>query len=350
MPQSREHLAICRMLGIQQGCLVISGIDQVEPDLLAMVIEEVQDLARGSFLHGAPIFSLSTASGQGVEPLRSWLTEGGPAPVDAKGGGSFRLSVDRAFSLPDGGLVATGAVLAGRVAHGESLLLYPQMVPVRVHGLQVHRRDVAEAGKGGRVALHLQGVDETMIERGDVLAAPGGLTPSHILDVDFSSLADLAAPFPNRTAVRVHLGAAELAGHIVLLETETLAPGNRAAAQLFLEEAAVAWPGERFLVRSYSPPLLLGGGMEPQLMRLILDELAKGGTARTVAEAVSLSPDRPFPSKTNDRLRHELTELYRAAALTPRRCARSWRTSRGKGQASFAVCSTTLARRESSAG
>lgn len=441
MPQTREHLAICRILGVAQGCIVVTGIDQVEPDLLTMVIEEVRDLARGSFLQGAPAFSLSSVTGEGIAPLRSWLAEGGAASAETKVGSAFRMSVDRTFTLPDGGLVLTGAVLAGRVSQGESLLLYPKMLPVRVQGLQVHRANVTEAVKGSRVAVNLQGVDETMIERGDILAAPGCLSTSHILDVDFSSLASHPERFRNRTAVRVHWGAAELAGHIVLLETDELAPGERAAAQLFLEEPIVAWPGDRFLLRSYSPPLILGGGvvynglatrrkrhvdadiftyyrrgaieqvavlhvqengfqgltlselalrlgisekrvrkvleaplstrqlllvgggrqqllsrdafeamkertvrllasfhddfpdrdalsveelrhmvyggMEPMLMRLILDELAKGGTARTLEEGASLSPDRPLSSRIREWLWHELTHLYRDAALAP---------------------------------
>ena len=143
------------------------------------------------------------------------------------------MPVDRAFTLTDGGLVETGAVLAGRVSEGQSLLLYPKMVPVRVQGLQVHRRNVAEAVQGSRVAVNLQGVDVSMIERGDTLAAPGCLSPSHLLDVDFTTLASHPEPFHNRTAVRIHLGAAELPGHIVLLEVEELAPGARALPSFF---------------------------------------------------------------------------------------------------------------------
>ncbi|MBA3013853.1 MAG: hypothetical protein FP815_02745 [Desulfobulbaceae bacterium] len=233
MPQTREHLAICRILGMQQGGIVISGIDRVEPDLLSMVMEEVPEFVRGSFLQGAPVFPLSSVTGEGVAPLRSWLVEVVAASAEAKGTSPFRMTVDRTFTLPDGGIVATGAVLAGRITSGESLLLFPKMAPVRVNGLQVHRREVKEAMQGSRVAVNLHGVEETMIERGDVLATPGCLSPSHILDVDFSYLADNSEPFRNRTAVRVHLGAAELAGHIVLLEDEELGPGNRAAAQLF---------------------------------------------------------------------------------------------------------------------
>ena len=230
MPQSREHLAICRMLGIRQGCMVITGIDQVEPELLAMVVDETRDLARGSFLQEAPVFPLSTVNGDGVNPLRAWLASLSLARAEAKGAGSFRMPVDRLFTLPDGGLVVTGAVLAGQVRQGDSLLLYPKMLPARVLGIQSHHRKLEAAAEGSRAAVNLQGLDETMVERGDVLATPGCLAPSHVLDVDFSLLASHPEPFRNRTAVRVHLGAAELAGHIVLLATDELPPGCRAAA------------------------------------------------------------------------------------------------------------------------
>lgn len=440
-PQTGEHLAICRFLGIQQGCLVITGSDQAEPDLLAMVVDEARDVARGSFLHRAPVFPVSTINAEGLEPLREWLAGIATSRSEATGGGPFRLGVDRLFTLPDGGLVATGAVLAGKVCQGDALLLYPRALSVHVDGLQEHHREVTVACPGTRVALHLQGVDETMIERGDVLATPGSLAPSSILDVDFTALASHPRPFVNRTAVRVHFGAAEIAGHIVLLETEELASGERAAAQLFLEEPVGAWPGDRFLVRSNSPPAILGGGvvyngvaarrkrhgqaeifthyrrgdmeqialthvresgfqglaiadlalrlgiserrarkvietplstrllylagggrpqliaretfeamkertvrllasfhddfpereglsveelrrrvyggMEPTLMRLILDDLAKGGTAQVAEEAVRLSPGRPLSSRLREWLGHELELCYLDAALTP---------------------------------
>jgi len=441
MPQSREHLAICRMLGIRQGCMVITGIDQVEPELLAMVVDETRDLARGSFLQEAPVFPLSTVNGDGVNPLRAWLASLSLARAEAKGAGSFRMPVDRLFTLPDGGLVVTGAVLAGQVRQGDSLLLYPKMLPARVLGIQSHHRKLEAAAEGSRAAVNLQGLDETMVERGDVLATPGCLAPSHVLDVDFSLLASHPEPFRNRTAVRVHLGAAELAGHIVLLATDELPPGCRAAAQLFLEEPAMAWPGDHFLVRSFSPPLILGGGvvyngvahrrkrqvpadifihyrrgnaeevavchvresgfqgltmpglaqrmgisekrarklleaslsnrqvfligggsqqliardtveamkkrcvqllasfhdecpereglsveelrrrvyggMDPMLMRLILDELAKSGSTQTIQEAISLSPGRPLSDRVHEWLRHELTGFYHDSALAP---------------------------------
>ncbi len=260
MPQTREHFEICKLLGVRDGLIILTKMDMVEEEWLELVEEDVRDYFRGSFLEDAPLIRVSSVTGEGVEQVRRALDAKVGAMRFQEEFGPFRLSVDRVFSMKGFGAVITGTSISGRIRVGEELMLYPGGKRARVRGIQVHSSGVDLVEAGHRTAINLQGIEKDEINRGDVAATPGCLTPSYILDADFHYLDSNRKKLKNRTQVRVHVGAREIMGRIVLLEADEIRPGEETAVQLVLKDQAAVWPGDRYVVRSYSPVLTIGGG------------------------------------------------------------------------------------------
>ncbi|HET7226377.1 MAG TPA: selenocysteine-specific translation elongation factor [Candidatus Eisenbacteria bacterium] len=260
MPQTREHLAIVQLLGIGRAVVALTKSDLVEAEWLAEARAEVQALLAGTPFADAPIVPCSAVTGAGLPELLAALDRE-LAALPAREDSEFaRLPVDRVFTVEGFGTVVTGTLGRGRVRAGDTLTLLPRGTPVRVRRVQVHGETVDEARAGQRTALALHGVDRDDVARGDWLATPGALSPSSILDVRFELLADHPRDWPANARVRFHLGASEIMGRLVLLETDVLAPGHSALAQVRLERPAVAARGDRFVIRSYSPQRTVGGG------------------------------------------------------------------------------------------
>ncbi|MDA8164300.1 MAG: selenocysteine-specific translation elongation factor [Desulfobacteraceae bacterium] len=260
MPQTREHFDICRLLGVERGLVVLTKIDMVDPEWLELVQEEVREFFAGSFLAEAPLVRVSAVTGEGIPEVRSVLDRLVRESELTEAYGPFRLPVDRVFAMKGFGAVVTGTSMSGRIGVGEEVVVYPKGIAARIRGIQVHGGERKEVEAGNRTAINLQGVEKEAIGRGDVLASPDSLRPSYVLDADFLYLAGNAKPLKNRTRVRVHLGTAEIMGRIALLEQEELEPGATADVQLLLEEPVGTWPGDRYVVRSYSPVYTIGGG------------------------------------------------------------------------------------------
>ncbi|OIP45013.1 MAG: selenocysteine-specific translation elongation factor [Deltaproteobacteria bacterium CG23_combo_of_CG06-09_8_20_14_all_60_8] len=260
MPQTLEHFEICRLLGVKRGLVVITKKDMVEPDWLDLVQEELHDFLADSFLANAPMVAVSSVTGEGIDEVKNVLNQLVAASDFSEAFGPFRLPIDRIFSMKGFGSVVTGTSISGRLKVGQPIAVFPAQLPGKVRGLQVHGRDVEEVEAGVRTAVNIQGIDKEMIGRGDVVATPGCLQPSYMLDAEFFYLSGNTKPLKNRTRVRVHLGTAEVMGRAVLLEDEELAPGAAANVQLLLESPVCAWPGDRYVVRSYSPVHTIGGG------------------------------------------------------------------------------------------
>jgi selenocysteine-specific elongation factor len=260
MPQTREHFDICRLLGVKRGLLILTKIDMVEPDWLDLVEEEVREYFTGSFLAEAPLLKVSATTGQGIEELRAALDRVVAASEFSEAHGPFRLPIDRIFAMKGFGSVVTGTSISGRIGLGEEVVIYPRQITAKIRGIQVHGADVQEVEAGNRTAINLQGVEKEAIARGDILATPDSLRPSYVMDSDFFYLPGNSKPLKNRTRVRVHLGTAEIMGRIALIENEELEPGSQADVQLLLEEPVGTWPGDRYVIRSYSPVHTIGGG------------------------------------------------------------------------------------------
>ena len=261
MLQSREHFEICRLLGLERGLIVITKKDMVEDDWLELVVDEVRTFFADSFLADAPLLTVSSTTGEGIEEVRDTLDKLVAGSEFTEAHGPFRLPVDRVFSMKGFGTVITGTSISGRIKVGDELMFYPGRQVGKIRGIQVHNKDVEEAEAGHRTAINVQGLDKATINRGDTAATLDCLQPSYLLDVHFLYLESNKKQLKNRTRVRVHIGTAEIMGRIVLLNDEELEPGTRTNVQLLLEEQVGSWPGDRYVIRSYSPIHTIGGGV-----------------------------------------------------------------------------------------
>ena len=260
MPQSREHLDVLRLLGVERGVVVINKVDLVEEEWLDLVEEEVREFVRGTFLAPAEVFRVSALSGVGIEPLRQRLLAMAEDTAAKRTDAPFRLPVDRAFGVKGFGLVCTGTVQAGALAEGDRVEIAPEGRLVRVRRLQQHGAAVQAVRAGDRAAINLAGVEQGQLTRGHSLVAPGFFRPTQMLDAQVQLLAASPMPMASRTRVRLHLGTREIMARVVLPTAKPLTPGQESFAQLRLEAPVVAAWGDRFVLRRYSPALTIGGG------------------------------------------------------------------------------------------
>ncbi|HEU4711276.1 MAG TPA: selenocysteine-specific translation elongation factor [Pyrinomonadaceae bacterium] len=262
MPQTREHFDICRLLGVENGLVVITKSDLVDSDMLSLVESEARDLVHGSFLADAPIVAVSSKTGAGLDELKSKLIEIGKRVPARSADFITRLPIDRSFSMKGFGAVVTGTLISGKIGEGDELELLPPLRKVRVRGLQVHGQSVTAAHAGQRTAVNLGGVETAQIERGMVLAPPARLRPTQIVDVWIDVLPGAPRGVRSRSRVRVHIGAMEVLGRVrVLDEPNEIPAGSSGLAQLRLEAPIVAVHGDRFILRSYSPQQTIAGGV-----------------------------------------------------------------------------------------
>ncbi|MFP4474880.1 MAG: selenocysteine-specific translation elongation factor [Desulfatibacillaceae bacterium] len=261
MPQTREHLDICSLLGVRHGMVVVTKVDMVDEDWLELVLDDIAESLEGTFLEGAPVVTCSSVTGQGLDAFREEL-DAICEKVPAHGtGGVFRLPTDRVFTMRGFGTVITGTVVSGRISVGEPVEIYPTTIRSKVRGLQVHGESVGDAEAGMRTAINFQGVDKAQVERGDVVARPGTLVPSYMVDVLLRLLPTCEKPLKTRKLVRFHTGTSEVLGKVVFLDREELAPGEEAVAQLRLDNPVCTVRDDRFVIRSYSPVDTIGGGV-----------------------------------------------------------------------------------------
>jgi selenocysteine-specific elongation factor len=258
MPQTREHFHICRLLGIGTGVIALTKCDAADADLQALAELEVRELVQGSFLEGAEIVRVSARSGQGLDELRAALARLAGALPDRPANGLLRLPIDRAFTMHGFGSVVTGTLVSGRLGVGDEVELVPGGARARVRGLQVHGEAAASVAAGSRAAVNLAGVEVDTLARGLVLAHPGTLRASSILDVEVSVLPG-ERPLVDEARVRVHVASAEVLARVRTLEADAIPAGSSGLAQLRLEQPAVAVRGDRLILRSYSPAGTLGG-------------------------------------------------------------------------------------------
>jgi selenocysteine-specific elongation factor len=261
MPQTREHMEICTLLGIQHGFVVLSKIDMVDEEWLELAKEDISEFTRGTFLEDQPVVPVSSVTGDGIDLFARTLDQQCAAIPERKTSGLFRLPVDRVFTMRGFGTVITGSLVSGKIAVGENIELYPAGIQAKVRGLQVHGAGVEEALAGQRTAVNFQGLDKADVLRGFVLARPGTLKPSYMVDITLNYLASCAKPLKNRTRVRFHTGTSELMGNIILFDRETLEPGQSTAAQIRLDTPVVLVKDDRYVIRSYSPVRTIGGGL-----------------------------------------------------------------------------------------
>ncbi len=268
MPQTREHLDILRLLGIEAGLVVVTKADLVDPDWIDLVKDDLNRLVAGTFLAEAPMVAVSALSGQGLDELRATLADLvaalTPHPVDAQ----FRLPLDRVFTMTGFGTVVTGTLMEGPLKAGDTAAVYPEGLPVKVKGLQVHSQAVETAWPGQRVAVNLN-AKKDQLARGDVLATADSLRPTLMLDVRLEVLKDSPFRIKNGSWLHLYLGPREILAKAVLMDEEDLAEGRSGFAQLRFLEPVTARVGDRFVIRFYSPMVTIGGGqvLDPEPLK-----------------------------------------------------------------------------------
>ena len=260
MPQTKEHLDICNLLGVKHGLVVLTKIDTVDEDWLEMVTDDVQRFLEGSFLEGAPIIPVSALTGQGLPQLLEALETLCEVVPERTSSGLFRLPVDRVFTMKGFGTVITGSLVSGKVRVGETVVIYPSGIQSKVRGVQVHGQKADQATASMRTAINFQGIDRAAIARGDVVGGVNTLKPSYMVDGLLLYIPSNEKALKNRTKVRFHTGTSEILGYAILLDRDELSPGETTVAQFRFDSPVAVVKDDRFVIRSYSPVRTIGGG------------------------------------------------------------------------------------------
>ena len=299
MPQTREHMDICTLLGIRHGCVVLTKIDLVDEEWLELVKEDIKEFTQGTFLEDAPVLPVSAVTDQGMPEFIQALEKICTKIPARSSKGLFRLPVDRVFTMKGFGTVITGTLISGHIRVGETVAIYPSEITSKVRGIQVHNLSVDEATAGMRTAINFQGLEKAAIGRGDVVARPGTLKTSYMVDALMHYLPGNKKTLKNRTRVRLHTGTSEILGNLILLDREELIPGESTLIQLRLDTPVTIVKDDRFVIRSYSPVRTIGGGQVlnpiPRKHKRFEPEIVEGLTCITrgnIAEILSFQIDQ----------------------------------------------------------
>jgi|WetSurMetagenome_2_1015567.scaffolds.fasta_scaffold00063_28 selenocysteine-specific elongation factor len=259
MPQSREHLAICNLLKIKNGIVVITKTDLVDSDWLQLVTEDVKGFVKGTFLEGADIIAVSSKTGHNLDLLKQKICDLAAAVTPKPVKGIFRLPVDRVFTQKGFGTVVTGTAISGAINVEDAVEILPSGIKSRVRGLQTHGRSVAQAYAGQRIGLNLQGVERELLKRGDVVVMPDRFTPTNAVDARLEML-DGAPTVKSRSRVHFYCGTSESLARIIIYGADEVRAGESCFCQFRLEDPVVSLSGDRYIIRRFSPLETMGGG------------------------------------------------------------------------------------------
>jgi selenocysteine-specific elongation factor len=271
-PQTREHFDICRLLGVQRGIVALTKSDLVDADTAGLARLEVEEYLHGSFLEGAPVIPVSAKTQAGLPELKRALLAVAQQSAGKDAARYFRLPIDRAFAIKGFGAVVTGTLISGSMAPGDEVELLPPGERLRVRGVQSGGKTVERAMAGQRTAVNLAGIEHTALGRGMALVTPGKFRATRRIDARLELLRS-APKMKQRNRVHFHAGTCETVAELVFYAQKELAPGQNAFAHLRLQDDVLVLPGDRFIVRQFSPVTTIGGGV-------ILDPLARRPTLR----------------------------------------------------------------------
>ncbi|MBN2207726.1 MAG: selenocysteine-specific translation elongation factor [Candidatus Coatesbacteria bacterium] len=260
MPQSVEHLDVCRFLGVRSGLVALTKADLVSEEDVELALEDVRDFVRGTFLESARVILTSARTRQGLEALTAEIVRLVDAVPGRSVSGTFRMPIDRSFTIQGFGTVVTGTVISGRAAVGSAVEIYPHGITTKIRRIETHNTLVEEAAAGQRTAINLPKVTKAAITRGDVLSVPGRLSADYVFDVHVLLNLSKRAELKSGARIRLHVGTKEALGRIWPIGEETFKPGFDGFAQVRLEERIVALCSDRFVLRTYSPAQVIGGG------------------------------------------------------------------------------------------
>ena len=258
--QTREHFDILQLLGIEKGIVALTKTDLVNEERIRELTGQVKDYLKGSFSEDAPIIPVSAVDGTGVDDLKYTLAELGKTVAPRPDSGIFRMPVDRVFTLRGFGTVIAGTILSGEVKEGDRVEIFPDGISAKVRGVQVHHQKVGRSILGRRTALNLQDIKKEKLRRGQSAAEPASLTSTFRLDGRLRLLKSYGKKLKNRTRIRLHVGTTEIISRLVFLEDDVILPGQEALVQFALEASTVALPGDRYVIRTFSPVMTIGGG------------------------------------------------------------------------------------------
>lgn len=261
MPQTREHVEICRLLGIQKAVAAITKSDIADEDSIELVTLEVTELLEENGFHDVPVTAVSGQTGDGLDLLKTMLHTLADSITERATDSVPRLPIDRVFTMKGHGTVVTGTLVSGELSVGDKLLCYPGEVTTTVKSLQVHGESVQSITAGHRVAINLAGVDVEDIERGSMLAPPDSMPASLIWDVQCKVLESAPCDIEQNMRVRVHAGTAEILARVTISEGKNLAPGQTDIVRLRFESPIAGHIGDRIVIRRYSPMITLAGGI-----------------------------------------------------------------------------------------
>lgn len=261
MPQTREHFEILQSLGIDDGIIAVTKTDMVDAEWLELLLEEVQDYFKGSFLEGKPIIPVSAKTGDNIATLKEEIIKKCDRENKRREEPElFRLPIDRVFSMSGFGTVVTGTLLDGSVSVGDDVVVEPKGIKAKIRGIQTYGKDTDTAIAGQRTAINLANVKKEDVDRGDVLAAEHAVVTTSMLDVKLKVFSSTDRIILNNSRVHLYAGSKEALCKVILLDRDSLAAGEEALAQLRLEEPMALRRGDRFIVRFYSPIITIGGG------------------------------------------------------------------------------------------
>jgi selenocysteine-specific elongation factor len=267
MPQTREHVAILDLLQVPRGVIALTKSDLVQDaEWLELVMDQVRDEVHGTVLEHAAIIPVSARKGTGLPDLLAELDRLVASAPPRPDLGRPRLWIDRVFSVAGFGTVVTGTLIDGRFELGEEVEIVPGGQRARIRGLQLHKTQVEHVDPGVRLAINLSGVNKSDLSRGQVVARPGVLSPTLLVDVNLRVLSGMAYPLEHDMLVELYVGSAHTQAHVRLLDAPQLSPGQQGWVQLRLAEPIAVLRGDRFILRSPSPSLTVGGGqiVQPQ--------------------------------------------------------------------------------------
>ena len=304
MPQTKEHLDILQLLGINCGIVVVTKIDLVDEEWQDLVVEDLRGELEGTFLENAPVHPVSAVEGRGIEELKALIDQMTAAIEPRSSSGPLRLPIDRSFIISGFGTVVTGTLIQGTVKVGETVEIVPPGIEARVRNIQVHASDVEKAVAGTRVALNLSGLEKSQVLRGSVVSNPGYYSQTGLLDLSVELLPHASRKIKNLDPVHFFLGTARSVARLVLLDKEELLPGEQGLVQCRLDHLLVAERGDPFVIRSYSPMTTIGGGM-------VLDPYPKRHRRFRTPVIDNLNQLRKAPSEGGDRafLKSKLNEI-----------------------------------------
>lgn len=261
MPQTREHLDICKILNVKKGLIVITKIDLVDNELLELVKEDIRETVKNSFLENSPIVCVSSLTGEGIPQLISTLDHIAIEVEEKPSKGLFRLPIDRVFIMKGFGTVVTGTLVSGSISLGENIEILPSYKEGKVRNIHVYNKPVEEARAGQRTALNIQGIEVSEIARGDVIARPKTFIPTQLIDAYLEYLPSATRPLKDRSTMRFHVGSSLATVSIMMLDRDKLEPGEGGFVQLKVDRPVVVAHHDRFVIRGSSIIQTIGGGI-----------------------------------------------------------------------------------------